>query len=54
MVMAKLTMVIDCPVCKAQKAMRVYEIRQDSDYWIGIEVNCWECGFKTAFTACVE
>jgi uncharacterized metal-binding protein (TIGR02443 family) len=36
-------MVIDCPICKAKEAIRVYE---NNDLF---EVDCWECGFSTSF-----
>jgi Zn ribbon nucleic-acid-binding protein len=43
MAKAKLIKVIDCAVCKQNNAARVY----DNKYLF--EIDCWECGYKTAF-----
>jgi Zn ribbon nucleic-acid-binding protein len=42
MAKTKLITVIDCPICKASEAIRVYDT---GDLF---EVNCWECGVSTS------
>jgi hypothetical protein len=47
-----LKMVIDCPICKAKEAIRVYEVHEiddDEKFLVSYDADCWECGYSTSF-----
>jgi Zn ribbon nucleic-acid-binding protein len=52
MAKTKLITVIDCPICKASEAIRVYEVYEIDDaeeYLTGYDADCWKCGYRASF-----